>query len=195
MTRMKPSEPNPRKPMKHSLLLTLTLVALLAAGCSTPTKVDKGPIHATTFSFVVTKRAPFADNDAAIHAVIQEAITKNLAAKGVSRLPVGGDVTVAYLLIIGNPVATEYIDDYFGYHRGEDLPGLMDKAQKAYTENKYPNYFEAGTLVIDFIDPAGKLLWRSYATRRLLGNPTAEERAAHVQGAVDEALANLRVVP
>lgn len=180
--------------MKHSLLSTLALVAFLAGGCSTPTTVDKGPIHATTFSFVQAKPAPFADNDAAIHAVIQEAITKNLAAKGVSKLPMGGDVTVAYLLILGNPVATEYINDYFGYHR-EDLTGLMNKAHKAYTENQGPDYFEAGTLVIDFIDPAGKVLWRSYATRRLLGNPTAEQRASYVQGAVDEALANLRVVP
>ena len=180
--------------MKHSSLLTLSLVTLLAAGCSTPTRVDKGPIHATTFSFVIAKPAQFADNDAAIHAVVQEAITKNLAAKGVSRLPVGGDVTVAYLIVIGNPVATEYINDYFGYHR-KDESGLMNKAQKAYTENNDPNYFEAGTLVIDFIDPAGNLLWRSYATRHLLANPTAKERADYVQGAVDEALANLRVVP
>lgn len=193
---MRPSEPDSKRPMKNSLLLTVAIIVFLGAGCSTPTKVDKGPIHATTFSFVLTgsKPAPFADKDAAIHAVIQQAITRNLAAKGVSKLPVGGDVTVAYLLIIGNPVATEYIDEYFGYHRS-DQPGLMDKAHAAYTGRKNPNYFEAGTLVIDLIDSSGNLLWRSYATRPVLGNPTAEQRAANVQGAVDEALANLRVVP
>ena len=39
--------------MKNSFFITLNLAALLLAGCSsTPTRVDKGPIHAATFSFI-----------------------------------------------------------------------------------------------------------------------------------------------
>jgi hypothetical protein len=179
--------------MKHTVLPALSLVTLLLAGCSTPTQVEKGPIHARTFSFVITPPRPaqFADKREAVHTLIHEAITKTLATKGLSRVAADGDVTVAYLVIVGNSVSTTYINDYFGY--SEDMPGLMNKAQEAYTGGKNPNYFEAGTLVIDLVDRAGKLVWRSYATRPLLGDVAMEVRAEHIQGAVDEALANLRV--
>ena len=43
-------------------------------------------------------------------------------------------MTVSYLVIIGNGVATEAINDYFGY--GEDASALHDKAHEAYTGNK-----------------------------------------------------------
>src|SRR5437867_13192760 len=90
----------------HPNKLLLAACALVLAGCSsTPTKVDTGPIRARTFSFVNTgpRQAPAnADDRQAIHAMIQEAIKKNLAARGVTRAAAGGDVTVAYLVVTGN---------------------------------------------------------------------------------------------
>ena len=92
--------------MKQTFLLPLILTGLLIAGCSsTPTRADKGPIKARTFSFInggVPPAAEFADKREAIHKTIQDAITQNLAAKGVSKVASGGDVTVAYLVILGN---------------------------------------------------------------------------------------------
>jgi DNA polymerase III epsilon subunit-like protein len=104
----------------------------------------------------------------------------------------GGDVIVAYLAIIGNNASTEAISTYFGYDR--DTAALHDKAQDAYAGSKNPNYFEAGTLLIDIIDAkTNKLLKRSYVTRPLLRNPTAEVQAFRFQEAVDEALWGVRI--
>jgi hypothetical protein len=38
--------------------------------------------------------------------MVQQAIIHNLAGKGVTYTPTAGDVTVAYLIIVGNNVAT-----------------------------------------------------------------------------------------
>ena len=182
--------------MKYSLFVTLNLAVLLVAGCSsTPTKVNTGPIHAATFNFIAktpSMSPEYADSRAQVHALIQDSISRNLASKGLSKVPSGGDVVVAYLVIIGNNASTEAISTYFGYDR--DAAALHDKAQDAYAGSKNPNYFEAGTLLIDIIDAKTyKLLKRSYVTRPLLRNPTAEVQAFRFQEAVDEALWGLRI--
>jgi len=182
--------------MKFKSLFVLAALALLAlAGCSsTPTKVDNGPIKAGSFSFVNTGRAQpdYADSRAEVHKLIQDAITADLARRGVNHVASGGDLTVAYLIIVGNNATTSAINDYFGY--GRDASALGEIAHEKYTRNKNPNYFEAGTIVIDLIDgPTNKLLKRNYATRPLLANPSNDVRAARIQQAVDEALQGLQI--
>lgn len=180
--------------MKH--LLTLGLAALLLSGCtSAPKHVDKGPIRAATFSFVVPppQKDPFApDRFAPVHKMIQDSITQTLSAKGLQRTSAGGDVIVAYLVIIGNNASTEAIDTYFGY--GRNAMDLEDKAHAAYNRSKNPNYFEAGTLVVDIIDAkTDKVLKRSYVVRPLLGNVSAEVRAEHIQEAVNAVLNDVQI--
>jgi len=182
--------------MKYSFFVTLSLATLLAAGCSsTPTRVDTGPIHAASFSFVAKSPGPapdFADGREQIHAMIQDSISRNLAGKGLTKLASGGDVIVAYLVIVGNNASTEAIYAYFGY--GRDYDALHDKAQGAYTSSKNPNYFQAGTLLIDIIDAKTfKLLKRSYVVRPMLRNPSAEVRSERIQEAVDAALKDMRI--
>jgi hypothetical protein len=184
--------------MKLDLLPLLAAGAITLAGCSsTPTKVDTGPVRARTFSFVQPgpKASPaYADNRQAVHAMIQDAITQHLAAKGVTRVASGGDVTVAYLVIAGNNATTTSINDYFGY--GSDATALSEKAHEAYTGSKNPNYFEAGTLVIDLVEPKTfKLLKRGYATRPILRDLPADARAARLREVVDEILRDLRFKP
>ena len=182
--------------MKYSFFITLNLAALLVAGCrSTPTKVDTGPIHAATYNFIAktpSMSPEYADSREQVHVLIQDSISRSLASKGLSRVPSGGDVVVAYLVIIGNNASTEAISTYFGY--GRDASGLHDKAQDAYAGSKNPNYFEAGTLLVDIIDAKTyKLLKRSYVTRPLLRNPTAEVQVFRIQEAVDKALWDVRI--
>ena len=140
--------------MKLFRRLLFAVGALLLAGCaSTPAKVDTGMIRAATFNFVdggVKQPPAYADNREAVHAMIQAAIKKNLAAHGVKRVPSGGDVTVAYLVILGDNVSTRSINDYFGY--SDDAWPLHEKAHAAYTGTGKPDSFEAGTLLIDIID-------------------------------------------
>jgi Domain of unknown function (DUF4136) len=183
--------------MKHSFLITLNLVALLVVGCSsTPTRVDHGPIRAASFSFIAA--APtVTPNSAAgrwapIHAMIQDSISRNLADKGLSHVASGGDVTVAYLVVVGNNANTEAINTYFGY--GRNASALHDKVHEAYNSSKNPNYFQAGTLLVDIIDAKTyKLLNRSYVVRPMLRNPTAEIRAERIQEAVDAVLKDVRI--
>ena len=184
--------------MKRNTLLVLTCAALAVAGCSsTPTKVKSGVIHARTFSFVDPGPRPaptYADNRPAIHQLVQDAITKNLTGRGLSRVDKGGQITVGYLVIVGNNASTTSIRDYFGY--GEDASGLQDKAHTAYTTSQNPNYFEAGTLVIDIIDSKTfKLLSRGYASRQILREKSASVRAARMQEVVDEILREVRFAP
>jgi hypothetical protein len=188
--------------MKLNPLLILAACALALAGCSStrtkvPTKVDSGKIRASTFSFVNRGARPdpvYTDNRQPVHAMIQDSITKNLAARGVTKVAAGGDVTVGYLVIIGNNATTELVRDYFGY--SEDAAALHEKAQDAYTSSKNPNYFEAGTLLIDIIDSKShKLLKRGYATRATLKNLPDDAKAARIQEVVDEILRDLRVTP
>lgn len=182
--------------MKHTFLLPVVLTGLLIAGCSTtPTRVDKGPVKARTFSFIKGGTSPassLADSREQVHRVIQDAITQNLAGKGLSKMASGGDVIVAYLVIVGNNANTEAINTYFGY--GRDDSALHDKAHKAYNRSKNPNYFEAGTLLIDIVDSkTHEVLERNYVVRPILRDPSAEVRAAHIQEAVGEALKDLRI--
>ena len=184
--------------MKLNLFFGLAAVVVMLAGCSsTPTKVDTGIIHGRTFSFVNRGPQPapdFADDRAPVHEMIQAAITKNLATQGVTRMAGNGDLTVGYLIIIGNNATTEAINTYFGY--GEGANALHDIAHKAYTGNDNPNYFEAGTLLIDIIDTKTfKLLKRNYASRPLIRNITPEAQAERIQEVVDEILKGLKIEP
>ncbi|MGD0350217.1 MAG: DUF4136 domain-containing protein [Verrucomicrobiota bacterium] len=182
--------------MKYSFFVTLNLAALLVAGCSsTPTRVDTGPIRAASYNFISpppSTTPAFADGREQIHAMIQDSISRNLAGKGLSKVASGGDVIVAYLVIVGNNASTTAINTYFGYDR--DAAELHDKAQDAYTSSKNPNYFEAGTLLVDIIDAKTyKLLKRSYVVRPLLRNPSADVRAERIQEAVDAVLKDVRI--
>jgi hypothetical protein len=183
--------------MKHSFIAPLITAGLFAlAGCSsTPTKVDTGAISAQTFNFIGTMPKPtpgYADQRQVVHTLVQQAIKKNLANKGITQVTNNGDVTVAYLIIVGNNASTVSINDYFGYR--DDAQALHEKAFDAYTGSKVPNYFEAGTLVIDFIDPKTfKVLKRNFATQPVLRNLAEDARAERIQAIVDKILADLRV--
>jgi len=181
--------------MKYSFFITLNLAALLVAGCSTPTRVDTGPIHAASFSFIDggSRTAPaFADKREQVHIMIQDAISRNLESKGLKKVASGGDVMVPYLVIVGNDTSTAALDTYFG--AGRDADALHDKAHDAYSNSKNPNYFEAGTLLIDIIDgKTYELLKRSYVVRPVLRDATAEVRADNIQEAVDAVLKGVRI--
>ena len=181
--------------MRTTITLCLAAAALMLAGCSsTPTRVDHGPIQARTFNFFNSgaKTPPsFSENEAQINAKLQEIITANLAAKGLARVPSGGDVTVGYLVIISDGAATSAINDYFGYSSGD----LQDKAHKAFAiDDKNPTPYPAGTLVIDIMDSkTWKLLRRNYVCRPVMRQLPLNERVARLQEAVDEALKGIEV--
>jgi hypothetical protein len=183
--------------MKRSTYLLFLAAALVAAGCSSvKTQVDTGPITARTFCFINTgsRELPsYADKRTQVHGMIQEAITKNLAAKGVNAVKSGGDLIVAYLVIAGNNVTTTSLNEYFGY--GTDSTELVDKVHKEQAiKGGSRDYFEAGTLVIDFINPqTSKVLKRASVQAPILRNLAPDVRQARLQSLVDQALSDLRI--
>lgn len=180
--------------MKPQHIAVLVGLAWALAACSTPTKVEHGAVQGRTFSFVSRAPAPpnYVDTRASTHQVIQAAIAQRLARSGVTKVDAGGDLTVGYLVIVGNNASTTSINDYFGY--GQDADALVQKAHAAATGSKNPNYFEAGTLVIDIIDTKSfKLLKRGYATRKNLRSLPEDARVAEIQEVVDEILADLKI--
>jgi len=180
------------------LVACLALATALAGCSSVKTHVDNGPVTARTFSFLDTGPRPvpsYAEDRKEAHALIQAALIKDLAAKGVSHVSTGGDVTVAYLVVVGNNVATTALNDYFGYT--PDSEAFLQKVHAEQTAtDKNRGYFESGTLVIDILDPrSSKLLQRRSIQAQVLRNLPMENRTARVQAIVDQALKDVRVSP
>jgi hypothetical protein len=183
--------------MKTNTCSLIVAGALALVGCSTAkTHVDTGPIRARTFSFINTgsREVPVYAARKQAHAMVQEAITKNLAAKGVNYVGQGGDITVAYLIIAGNNATTTSLNEYFGYT--SDATALMDEVHKSQAvRGNERGYFEAGTLVIDFLDPnTSKVLKRATIHAQILRELPLDERTARTQKLVDEALSDLRII-
>src|SRR6516162_3939707 len=183
-----------RSPLLFSAprLLICFFLALLVASCSSvKTHVDKGQVKARTFSWLDTGSRPtpdFAEDRKEAHTLVQQAITKNLAARGVSYVPTGGNITVAYLIVVGNNVATTSLNSYFGYT--PDSEALVEKVHSQQTSSDPSRgYFESGTLVIDILDPAtSKLLQRRSIHAQVLRDLPMEKRVERVQSIVDQAL-------
>ena len=176
--------------------LSAVVVAITATGCSTvTTHIDKGAIKASSFSFVSQVRPTSNPDDRSAQglAMIRQAIANNLTAKGVREIPSGGDVTVAFLVIVGNNVSTVALDSYFGYNNDSDA--LLSKVHsKEAVKNDSRNYFVAGTLVVDFVDPhASKVLQRRTITADVLQDLTMQQRAERVQAIVDQALQSVPI--
>ena len=182
-----------------TLLAALILgMIVLFAGCSSvSTNIDRAQLTARTFSFLNTGSKPlpnYADPRQEVHAAIQQAIIKNLATKGVAWTTNGGDMTVAYLVIVGNNVETTSLNSYFGYN--SDADALVDKVHKEQAVGSTArNYFEAGTLVVDFLEPkTSKVLQRRTIQAQVLRNLSDADRTTRVQAIVDQALGDVAVV-
>ena len=145
--------------MKYSLLVTLNLAALLVAGCSSaPAKVDTGPIHAATYNFIdktPSMTPEYADRREQVHALIQDSISRNLASKGLGKVVSGGDVIVAYLVIIGNNATTEF-------SAGEKIPLAQVKASTTFPSlvpmiANFTSLDESNERLIEYGEPASVL--------------------------------------
>ena len=178
------------------LFLAATFVL---AGCSSvKTNVDKGHVSARSFSFLDTgsRQSPsYAEGSKQAHALVQQALVHNFAAKGVTNMATGGDITVAYLIVVGNNATTTSLNEYFGYT--DDASAMVERVHKEQTSNQNSRaYFEAGTLVVDILDPkSSKLLQRRSIHAPVLRTLPTEQRAQRVQAIVDQALADLPVSP
>ncbi len=179
-----------------AILGCLLLAVGLTACSSVKTHVDKGTVTARSFSFLNTGRRElptYAEARQHAHAAVQQALINNLARKGVSYVATGGDITVAYLIVVGNNATTTSLNSYFGYT--DDSEALMNQVHKEQTSSSQSrSYFEAGSLVIDILDPkTSKLLQRRSIQAQILRNLPVEARTARLQSLVDQALSDVRI--
>jgi hypothetical protein len=184
----------PERMAIFALLPFIALVALAVSGCSSvKTQVDNGAVPGHSFSFLNTgpRTVPsYAEDRKEAHEMIQQAIISNLAAKGIKYAPQGGEITVAYLVIVGNNVSTTSLNAYFGY--SGDAAALVERVHNEQSANKNREYFESGTLVIDLLNSsASKLFQRRSVQAEVLRNLPLEQRTARVQSLVDAALNNV----
>jgi hypothetical protein len=184
-------------PRTTKALACLAIGLALTAYSGVKTHVDHGRVTARTFSFLEPPAKPFpsyAENRKEAHEAIQQALIKSLGTRGINYVKSGGDVTLAYLLIVGNNGQTTSLNSYFGY--GDEASDLVDKVHKEQTNSKNRGYFEAGTLVIDLVNPqTSKLLQRRSIQAPLLRNLPKEKRIERLQTLVDTALKDVPVFP
>jgi len=195
---MIPNRSHQSVPRAATGLIPALVLAIAVAGCSSvKTHVDEGKVTAHTFSFLNTaarQQPNYAESSQQAHAMIQQAIIHNLAARGITQLPSGGDITVAYLVIVGNNASTTSLNEYFGYT--PDANALVNQAHDQQTSESNRGYFEAGTLVIDILQPNNsKLLQRRSIQAQVLRNLSTEQRTARIQALVDQALGNVPLSP
>jgi hypothetical protein len=180
------------------MTVKLSIIAaclLCVVGCSSvPTKVDKGPVSATTYSFM-TSKAPAGvvvnERREQTHAIIQKAIAADLKQKGLDPVASGGQVQIGYMVVVADNASTATYDEYFGY--GRDAKALADKAHKAVSKSKSRDLFEIGAIVIDVVDPRdSKVLFRSVAHMDVR-DVTPANREDRINTLVASCLGGLRV--
>lgn len=184
--------------MRTMKWLACVAVAGGVAGCaSVKMNVDTGPIAARTFSFVrpsPRSEANLRPNEMKAHALIQEALAANLGERGVRRVEAGGDLVVAYLIVVGDGTVTTCRDEYFGLN--SEATELLNKVHERSLDKGGRNYLVAGTLVIDLLDgKTSRLLKRATVESEILRDVSEEVRATRVREAVDRALSDLRIAP
>jgi len=182
-------------PMNLNQCFGVVACVVLVAGCSSaPTRVEKGPVRASTYSVMSSKartRGVVDERRAEVHQMIQSAIADDLERKGLSRVAGGGDVQVGYLIVVVDNVSTTTDADYFGY--GRDSAALAKKAHQARARSNARDYFEVGAIVIDVVDPRNsKLLFRSTAQMDVR-NATPANSGERVNRLVASCLEGLRI--
>jgi hypothetical protein len=140
------------------LVIATVLFFELAAHAAT-TDYD----HNTNFAQYKTYSwAEVQTNDSLWDEHVKEAVNQELAAKGWSQVPSGGDVVLAARRATHNQDELETFCDGFGGRRWGGFG----------TSTTTVNTYKVGTLVIDMFDANTKsLIWRSAASDTLAGNP------------------------
>lgn len=177
-------------------ILSPVLIAVSALGfvsCSPGIDMPQGTSRGYT-SARLTLRDPDSreiksPTERQIHRLIQNSISKQFTAKGLSYGKGDADLVVAYMVIYQEPGMTASSEEFFGYGRdGLGIAGLAHT--RGALANKNPDYFRQAGVVIDIIDSrTNKLVYRNYAKGNVTKGTSESTRASRVDAAVAEALA------
>jgi hypothetical protein len=120
--------------------------------------------------------------------MIQDALANSFRSNGIAIDRENAELVVGYLLLIQDNATTLLIDDYFGY--GRDAEHIADVAHiRGVVDNKSPDQFERGAIVIDVMDAkTNKLVYRNFAKRDIHRGLSDSVRKQRIQEAIDEAM-------
>lgn len=177
-----------RKTLSYLASAALAITCLSCSSVDLPKGSSRGYTSARLVRANPNRTEEFADKDVKLNRMIQKSLGQEFRNHGLRVDPNNGELIVAYLILIQDNSSTLALDDYFGYN--SDFDAIVDRAQiKGVVENKRPDVFQAGTVVIDVMDAkTNKLVFRNYATRDIYKNISDSTRQQRVHEAVAAAL-------
>ncbi len=170
---------------------------LLAAGfivsCTPGVDMPKGTSKGYTSARLIQRdpqALPITDaTEQQVHRMIQSSLSRQFPAKGLAYGKGGADLVVAYMVIYQEPGMTANYDDYFGYGRNpEEIAAVAHK--RGAVDSGRPDFFRQAGILVDVIDSrTNKLVFRGFTKGDVLQNASAGTRAARIDAAVSQALA------
>lgn len=175
------------------LLTPLALAAALLASCTGHVDQPKGTCKGYASARLIQRdpnlTAPSTTIEKQVHGMIQKSLAGQFASKGMSYGKGDADLVVAYLVIYQEPGMTADYRDYFGY--GRNVDDIAARAHNRGALGSRPDFFRQAGIVIDVIDSrTHKLVYRGFSKTDVVKGASASTRAARIDAAVAEALAN-----
>ena len=124
-----------------------------------------------------------------VNRMVQDAIAAEFTKRGILFGEPASDLIVAYMLLRQETSSTTMNTDHFGH--GRDAEAILEKAhEKGVIDNKSPEDFKTGAVLIDVLDArSNELVYRSFAKRAMIEGISGAQREERIKGAVAEALA------
>jgi hypothetical protein len=183
--------------MNRDIIRMLKLCPLLVVGmlvsCTghvdRPQGTSKGYTSARLIQRNPNLPAPSTAIEKQVHGMIQNSLSRQFTSKGMAYGKGSADLIVAYLVIYQEPGMTADYRDWFGYGRNADDIAVLAHDRGALGSR--PDFFRQAGIVVDVIDSrTNKLVYRGFSKNDVVKGASASTRAARIDAAVAEALAN-----
>lgn len=178
--------------MSHKTLFLLFL-ALGIASCGGKVDMPRGNSRGHTSARLVDAGSDATFSDATerkVHGMIQRSIGQQFTANGMSWGRQDAGLVVAYMVIYQESSMTASYDDFFGHGR-EGMEIAQRAHQVGVIDNKRPDDFKRGAIVVDVIDAkTNKLIYRNFAEGDVVRGVSDDRRSDRIEAAITQALAD-----
>lgn len=167
-------------------------IVFLASSCGPGVDMPKGSSKNYTSARLIQRdpsaRPITSPVEKQVHSMVQRSIARDFSSKGLDYGKSGAQLAVAYMVIYQEPGMTVQYSDYFGY--GRDAQKINQVAHNRGALGSRPDYFRQAGIVIDVVETAtNKLVYRGFSKNDVVKGASDATRAARIDAAVREALA------